>query len=361
MILILQKNTGQEQVADICARLERMNLTGQPTKSGKRTVIAVLEDVSQLPSHIFSQLPFVEKVVRVQSQASLASSTLSPAIELRNGLRIGAGEAPIVIAGPCSVEGQAHIIHTAKRVKEAGAKMLRGGAYKPRTSPYEFQGLGLEGLKYLDEARQATGLPVVSEVMAAEHVELAEPFIDVLQVGARNMYNYDLLKELGKSEHPVLLKRALSATISEWLNACEYIMSAGNTRVILCERGIRTFETQTRNTLDLSAVAVLKAACSLPVLVDPSHGTGRRDIVRTMSRAAIASGADGLIIEVHDCPEQAFSDGSQAITPDVLKEIVQDTQQIYALFNAPLTKPVTTAPNSGHDAPRPVASSTAVH
>ncbi len=338
MILILQKNASQELVGEICARLKRMGLSGRAFESGRGTAISILEDVSTFASHLFTQINGVEKVIRVQSQASLATNSLIPAIDFA-GLKIGGSDThePVVIAGPCSVEGQAHIMHCAQKVKEAGAKMLRGGAFKPRTSPYEFQGLGIEGLKYLDEARKTCGLPVVSEVMAPLHVELAEPFIDVLQVGARNMYNYELLKELGKSKNPVLLKRGLSATIAEWLNAAEYIMSAGNMKVILCERGIRTFETQTRNTLDLSAVAVLKRSCSLPVIVDPSHGTGRRDLVRAMARAAVACGADGLIIEVHENPDLAFSDGEQAITPDELQDIVSDCRNIYQLLSAEST------------------------
>lgn len=333
MILVLQKKASQDHVAAVCAWLERINLTPQVLQNASGTVVSVKEEVSELPAHLFTQIPYVDKVIRLHSQATVATSaTLSP-IELANGLRIGGGYAPVVMAGPCSVEGKAHILHTANRVKESGAKILRGGAFKPRTSPYDFQGLGLEGLQYLDEARKSTGLPVVSEVMAPEHVEMAEPYIDILQVGTRNMYNYELLKEIGKSRHPVLLKRALSATITEWLDAAEYILSAGNLKVILCERGIRTFETQTRNTLDLSAVAVLKKMCSLPVVVDPSHGTGRKDIVQVMSRAAIASGADGLIIEVHDNPTQALSDGPQAISPELLRDIINESQQIYALFH----------------------------
>ena len=338
MILILQKPTSQEQIAVICERLERMELTGQVIENASGTVVSVKEDVSRLPSHLFSQLPGVDKVVRLQHQANLAINLPVQSIELSNNLKIGNGMAPIIMGGPCSVEGQAHITHTAHMVKEAGAHVLRGGAYKPRTSPYEFQGLGLEGLKYLKEASLATGLPVISEVMAAEHVETAEEYIDIVQIGARNMYNYELLKELGKSRRPILLKRALSATISELLNAAEYIMSAGNKQVILCERGIRTFETQTRNTLDLSAVPILKKMCSLPVVVDPSHGTGRRDLIRTMSRAAIACGADGLLVEVHECPEQAFSDGEQSITPQTLADIVSDAKLIYDLFAADTSK-----------------------
>ena len=334
MILVLQKMANQDHVSAVCAWLERMNLTPQVMQNASGTVISVQEDVSELPGHLFSQIPHVDKVIRLHGQAKLATSGQAPAIiELPNGVRIGEGCAPVVIAGPCSVEGKANILHAANRVKEAGAKLLRGGAYKPRTSPYEFQGLGVEGFKYLDEARQASGLPVVSEVMAPEHVETAEKYIDILQVGARNMYNYELLKELGKSSHPVLLKRALSGTIAEWLDAAEYIMSGGNMRVLLCERGIRTFETQTRNTLDLSAVAVLKRLTTLQVIVDPSNGTGRKDLVQIMSRAAIACGADGLMIEVHENPAQAFCDGPQAISPEVLREIVDESQMIYSMFS----------------------------
>lgn len=332
MILILQKPTSPELTSIVCERLDRMKLSCQVLESASGTCVSILDDVSSLPTHIFSQIPGVAKVVRVQDQAKLAISSAVATIELPNKVRIGGGAAPIIMAGPCSVEGQAHILHTAHMVKEARAHMLRGGAYKPRTSPYEFQGLGMEGLKYLKEASHASNLPVVSEIMSPEHVSPAEQYIDMIQVGARNMYNYELLKELGKSSKPVLLKRALSATISEWLNAAEYIMSAGNMQVILCERGIRTFETQTRNTLDLGAVAAIKKICGLPVIVDPSHGTGRRDLVRVMSRAAIASGADGLLIEVHECPEQAFSDGEQSITPQLLSEIVSDSAQLHALF-----------------------------
>ncbi len=211
---------------------------------------------------------------------------------------------------------------------------MRGGAYKPRTSPYDFQGLGLDGFKFLYEAKQLTGLPIVSEVMSAKQIELAEPFVDIFQIGARNMYNYELLKEVGRTRRPVLLKRGLTATIQELLCAAEYILLEGNTQVILCERGIRTFETHTRNTLDLSAVAVLKSLVPLPVIVDPSHGTGRRELIRPMSRAAIACGADGLLIEVHDHPCDALSDGDQAITSATLKEIIADVHKIHsALFS----------------------------
>lgn len=249
------------------------------------------------------------------------------------GVTIGGGK-PVIIAGPCSVESREHALEAAKGVLTAGAHMLRGGAYKPRTSPYDFQGLGLDGFKYLHEAKQLTGLPIVSEIMSAKQIELAEPFVDMFQIGARNMYNYELLKEVGRTRRPVLLKRGLSATVQELLCAAEYILLEGNMQVILCERGIRTFETHTRNTLDLSAVAALKSLVPLPVIVDPSHATGRRELIRPMSRAAIACGADGLLIEVHDHPCDALSDGDQAITSTTLREITADVNKIHsALFS----------------------------
>ena len=244
-------------------------------------------------------------------------------------VRLGTGT-PFVIAGPCSVESREHVIDAARSVAAAGAKMLRGGAFKPRTSPYDFQGLGADALRFLREASEISGLPVVSEVMSAQQIELAAPFVDVFQIGARNMQNFELLREVGKTRHPVLLKRGMSATLSEFLNAAEYILLEGNTNVILCERGIRTFETYTRNTLDLSAVAALKQLTPLPVLVDPSHGTGRADLIRPLSRAAIACGADGLMIEVHDRAGEAKSDGAQAITSFALAEIIADLNKIYS-------------------------------
>lgn len=242
------------------------------------------------------------------------------------------GGMPVVIAGPCSIESREHALQSARTVRAAGARMMRGGAFKPRTSPYDFQGLGQEGLEYLLEAKRLTGLPIVSEVMSAEQVEQAMSFVDVFQIGARNMYNYELLKEVGRTRKPVLLKRAMSATIHELLNSAEYILLEGNSQVILCERGIRTFETHTRNTLDLSAVAALKTMTPLPVIVDPSHGTGRPELIRPLSRAAIACGADGLLIEVHDQPCSAMSDGDQAISSATLREIIADVHKIHDAF-----------------------------
>ena len=235
---------------------------------------------------------------------------------------------PVVIAGPCSVENEEQILQLAHEVKQAGATMLRGGAFKPRTSPYDFCGLGEEALKYLHHAKQLTGLPVVSEVMSAAQVEQALPYIDVLQIGTRNMSNYELLKEVGRTDKVVMLKRGMSATIDELLQAAEYILLEGNDRVVLCERGIRTYETSTRNTLDLSCVPILKALCDFPIIVDPSHGTGRRDLIRPMSRAAIACGADGVMIETHCDPKHSISDAAQAITPEMLKDIIVDMNTI---------------------------------
>lgn len=235
---------------------------------------------------------------------------------------------PVVIAGPCSVEGEEQILQLAQEVKESGATFLRGGAFKPRTSPYDFCGLGEEALRYLNYAKELTGLPVVSEVMSAAQVEKALPYVDVLQIGTRNMYNYELLKEVGRTNKVILLKRGISATIDEFLQAAEYILLEGNDRVALCERGIRTYETSTRNTLDLSCVPIIKALCDFPVIVDPSHGTGRRDLIRPLSRAAIAVGADGVMIETHGDPKHSISDAAQAITPATLKEIVKDINSI---------------------------------
>ncbi len=243
------------------------------------------------------------------------------------GVEIG-GERIIVAAGPCSVETRDQTLRAAREVKEAGASMLRGGAFKPRTSPYSFQGLGEEGLKILAEARSITGLPIVTEVLSPEDVELVGRYADMLQIGARNMQNYPLLKRVGKTRTPILLKRGFSSTIEEWLSSAEYILKEGNRSVVLCERGIRTFETSTRFTLDLSAIPILKEVTPLPVMVDPSHGTGRRELVHPMSRAAIAAGADGLLVEVHPEPEKALSDGSQSLDPESFRSLIKGLRPI---------------------------------
>lgn len=331
MILVLRKTVTEQEISAVCDGLKELNLTGQVVRNERGAVISIYEDVSSLPGHLFSRLPGVDKVLRLSPQLSMVTDERLGPITLNSGVVIG-GNRAVVIAGPCSVEGRSALLQSARKVREAGADMLRGGAYKPRTSPYDFQGLGEDGLKILQEAREETGLAVISEVMSPDQIEVATKHIDVLQVGARNMYNYDLLKEIGRSGHPVLLKRALSATINEWLSAAEYILLQGNSKVILCERGIRTFETLTRNTLDLSAVAAVKGLTALPVIVDPSHATGRPDLVRPLSRAAIACGADGLIIEVHDDPSSALSDGEQAIASGELQSIIEDVRAMENLF-----------------------------
>lgn len=351
MILLFKGRSGEKNAAGAQEKLDQLGLKSQIFVGADTTMVAVLDDVSTMPSHLFSQLPGCDKVVRTQSQCSLVFKEGAPSVQVGSRLTIGGNSKPVVIAGPCSVEGQTQVLNLAKAVKDSGADMLRGGAFKPRSSPYDFQGLGEDGLKYLAEARAATGLPVVSEVMSIEQVALAEPYVDMFQIGARNMYNYDLLREVGRSRRPVLLKRGMSATIQEFLNAAEYILLEGNMQVILCERGIRTFETHTRNTLDLGAVAALKAMTPLPVIVDPSHATGRRELIRPMSRAAIACGADGLLIEVHESPEQALSDGEQAITPTLLRDIIKDMQIIHEAFAGRETKQPAMAASAQQPAP----------
>ena len=245
-----------------------------------------------------------------------------------SGIKIGGKEKIVVIGGPCAVEGKEQIKRIAKEVKEAKGDMLRGGAYKPRTSPYAFQGLGKEGLEYMEEARKETGLPIVSELMSAEKLEEFIEKVDLIQIGARNMQNFDLLKAVGRTKKPVLLKRGMSATIEEWIMSAEYILAEGNPNVILCERGIRTFEKYTRNTLDLSVVAIIKERTHLPIIIDPSHATGDWKLVESMSLAAIAAGADGLIIEVHDNPEEAWSDGAQSLKPEKFKTLIEKGRKI---------------------------------
>lgn len=332
MILVLQKDLSDSAIAHVSARLRELGVSAQLSQSACQKLFVVTDDTRDMPTHLFSRITGVEKVVRVQSRYPLTAGVDYQGVRCGT-VTIGGGNRPVLAAGPCSVEGRAQTLSLAKSVSAAGASMLRGGAFKPRTSPYDFAGLGLDALKYLHESGQAHKLPVVSEVMSVEQIELSAPYVDMFQVGARNMYNYELLREIGRSGHPVLLKRAMSATISEFLQAAEYILLQGNTQVVLCERGIRTFETHTRNTLDLSAVAAIKSMTNLPVLVDPSHGTGRPELIRPMSRAAIACGADGLLIEVHGEPSMAYSDGSQAITPSQLADIAKDMHVLYqALF-----------------------------
>jgi 3-deoxy-7-phosphoheptulonate synthase len=330
VLLVLKRELNSEVVESICDHLHNMEIEFDRIDQNGQITIAIKSDVRSLPLHVFSQLQGVEKVIANSNRVPLVSSSRPDAQRYQDQfwLQLKRKVKPAVIAGPCSVESEAQILQLAQEVKQAGATMLRGGAFKPRTSPYDFCGLGEEAFKYLKRASEETGLPVVSEVMSAAQVELALPYVDVLQIGTRNMYNYELLKEVGRTDKVVLLKRAMSATVDELLQAAEYILLEGNDRVALCERGIRTYETSTRNTLDLSCVPALQALCDFPIIVDPSHGTGRSDLIRPMSRAAIACGADGIMLETHCDPKNSISDAAQAITPATLQEIVLDINAI---------------------------------
>ena len=331
-IIVLRPTATKEDLKRLLKKIEGHGLQVNISKGTERTIIGVIGDTSKISEEeedAIRVMRGVENVMRILKPFKLASREFKAAdtiIKVR-GKAIG-GKKIQVIAGPCAVESKAMIINIAEKIKDAGASFLRGGAFKPRTSPYSFQGLGEEGLKYLSEAREKTGLPVVSELMDPREIEIILKYSDIVQIGARNMQNFKLLLEVGTCNKPVLLKRGLSATIKEWLMAAEYIMSKGNQRVILCERGIRTFETATRNTLDLSAVPILKQLTHLPVIVDPSHGVGKWDIVAPMAKAAIAAGADGLMIEVHTNPEEAMSDGEQSLKPSAFKKLMDELKPI---------------------------------
>ena len=315
MIIIMKPGASEENIRNVAGQIEETGLTVHLSHGTEVTIIGVVGDKSKLQGSNLEIADGVDKVVAVTESYKLANKKFHPepsSVSLSN-TSVGP-ENLTVMAGPCAIESSTQLMETAFAVKKAGATVLRGGAFKPRTSPYSFQGLETEGLKYMKEAREATGLSVICEVTSARAIEDAVKYVDLLQIGARNMQNFELLKEAGKTGLPILLKRGLSATIDEWLNASEYIMAEGNSNVILCERGIRTFETATRNTLDLSAVPVLRQKTHLPIIVDPSHATGVRAYVEPMAKAAVSAGADGLMIEVHPCPEKALSDGPQSLT-----------------------------------------------
>ena len=293
------------------------------------TIIGCIGDTSRIDAKLFEVDPAVTKVMHVQEPYKLASRAFHPdnSIIDVSGVKVG-GDNLALIAGPCSVESEEQVIEIAKAVKASGANMLRGGAFKPRTSPYSFQGLGLEGLEILCAAREETGLPIVTELMSPEYLEIFDEKVDLIQIGARNMQNFDLLKELGQLDRPILLKRGLNATYEEWIMSAEYIMASGNENVILCERGIRTFESYTRNTLDLQSIPVLRKLTHLPIIVDPSHAGGKWWLVDSMAMAAVAAGADGLIIEVHNDPESALCDGAQSLKPKKYDELIKKVSQI---------------------------------
>lgn len=318
MIIVMKQGAGRDELAEVKKRIRELGYKPHVIHGETRNVIgAVGDERGKSILQSLESMPGVESVVPILKPYKLASREVRPqpsVFELASGLKIG-GEQIIVMAGPCSVESEEQIVDTALAVRAAGATVLRGGAFKPRTSPYSFQGMEEDGLKLLAAARAASGLPIVTEVVNPKDVELVAAYADILQVGARNVQNFALLKTLGKIDKPILLKRGMATTIQEYLMSAEYILAEGNQRVILCERGIRTFETATRNTLDISAVPVLKELTHLPVVIDPSHATGHASLVPSMACAGIAAGADGLIIEVHPCPEKAASDGPQSLRP----------------------------------------------
>ena len=328
MIAIIKQGVNEKQIQNLIGWLESQNLIVHLSKGEFTTILGLVGDTSKIDIELLENLEIVEKVKRISEPFKSANRKFHPTDSIVDvsGVKIG-GSNFAFMAGPCSVESEEQIIDIAKRVKEAGATILRGGAFKPRTSPYDFQGLQASGLELLKIAKQETGMPIVSEIMNANHLELFED-VDLIQVGARNMQNFELLKELGKTNKPILLKRGLANTMKEWLMSAEYIMAGGNENIIMCERGIRTFETYTRNTLDIAAVPMLKELTHLPVIVDPSHATGINRLVKPMALASAAAGADGLMIEVHNDPVNALCDGAQSLTPDEFADVTNAVNKV---------------------------------
>ncbi len=334
MIVVIKPNTSREQIDEVIREVQHLGYDPRPIFGTEQTIVAAIGDErTHHTLESLSVLPQVEKVMPVQKRYKLVSRESHPANSVVNvdGIPVG-GEQFTMMAGPCSVESEEQLLNTARAVKAAGATILRGGAYKPRTSPYEFQGLGKEGLRLLDVAKRETGLKIITEVLSERDVEHVAQTADILQIGARNAQNYQLLIEAARSGKPILLKRGLSQRIEEWLLGAEYILAHGNCNVFLCERGIRTFETYTRNTLDLAAVAIAKKETHLPVIVDPSQGCGRADLVRSLCRGAVAMGADGLLIEVHPNPAEALSDGQQQVDFNGFQQLMQDLEPLLAAF-----------------------------
>lgn len=329
MIIVLKQGTPQMDIDHLTDWIVGRGISVNPIVGSDLTILGLIGDTSQIDPTQLESFQCVERIMHVAEPFKKANRMFHPGnSEIKAGNAVVGGNRLAVMAGPCSVESRAQITEVAQRVKDAGATVLRGGAFKPRTSPYAFQGLKYEGLELLKAAREATGLPIVSELMSPYDIDRFVEDVDIIQVGARNMQNFDLLRQLGRTQKPILLKRGLSATIEEWLMSAEYIMAEGNSNVILCERGIRTFETYTRNTVDLSAVLAVKKLSHLPVIVDPSHGTGKRWMVPPMARAAIAVGADGVMIEVHNDPQHALCDGQQSITPDDFEQVMREIRAI---------------------------------
>ncbi len=334
MMIIMKSNATPQEVEHVIEHIKEAGLAPHLSQGVNATVIGAIGETHDIPTDIFEVLDGVEAVQRITQPYKLASRQFHPenSIFPLDGFTVG-GQELTLIAGPCSVESRSQILETAHAVKEAGACALRGGVFKPRTSPYSFQGLGEEGLELLAEAREATGLPIVVEIMSQVQIDLMVKYVDVLQVGARNMQNFNLLRVIGQTQTPVLLKRGLSASIEELLMSAEYILAGGNKQVMLCERGIRTFETATRNTTDINAIPVLKGLTHLPVILDPSHSTGHYDYVAAVARAAVAAGADGLIVEVHPDPAHALSDGRQSLKPEKFAAMVKQVGQIAEIMD----------------------------
>ena len=340
MLIVMRTNATQEELQKVLAHVEDLGLTPHISEGVERTVIGVVGDSRNVQLDQVLRQQGVDRIVPISRPYKLASREFDArdSVFKLDGVTVGAGNV-VIIAGPCAVEDRSQLLETAYAVKEAGAHLLRGGAFKPRTSPYTFQGMGEEGLKLLAEAREATGLPIVTEVMEPEKVMLVSKYADVLQIGARNMQNYALLHAAGASQKPVLLKRGMSATVEELLMAAEYILSHDNRRVILCERGIRTFETATRNTTDINAIPVLKAQTHLPVFLDPSHSTGYWEYVSAIALAGIAAGADGLMVEVHPHPQNALSDGMQSLKPERFTHLVSQVSALCSVMGRKLAQP----------------------
>ena len=333
MVIVMKPQATKEDITGVEKLLTNLNLGVHVSQGSERTIIGVIGDKRVLADTPLELMPGVDRMIHIVESYKLAGRTFHPENSVIPVKNTEIGGSPIVVmAGPCAVESEDQILSTARFLKEKGVRFLRGGAYKPRTSPYSFQGLGEDGLKLLAEAREETGMGIVSEAVSPQSLELVAKYVDIVQIGARNMQNFSLLQEVGKMKIPVILKRGLSATIDEWLNAAEYIMNEGNYNIILCERGIRTFETYTRNTLDLSSIPAVKELSHLPVIADPSHGTGRWRMVTPMSRAAIAAGADGIIVEVHPCPKAALSDGPQSLNFDTFSELMGDIRKIAGIL-----------------------------
>ncbi|MBQ7514802.1 MAG: 3-deoxy-7-phosphoheptulonate synthase [Schwartzia sp.] len=329
MVIIMNPDASTKNIEDVIAVIESNGLTAKVMEGVQQRIVGVIGDKTRLAACAIDAMPGVEQSVAISKSYKLVSREFHPHSSIIDvdGVKIG-GDEFVVMAGPCAVESREQLLEAAEIAKKGGAQFLRGGAYKPRTSPYSFQGLEEEGLKYLAEAKEKTGLRIVTEVTEVEAVDTVARYADLLQIGARNMQNFRLLKEVGRTSKPVLLKRGLAATLDEWLNAAEYILNEGNPNVIFCERGIRSYETYTRNTLDLSAVAAVKHLSHLPIIVDPSHGTGKWRLVKPMALAAVAAGADGLIMEMHPNPAKALSDGPQSLTPENYNDLMRDVKKL---------------------------------